>query len=98
MKKILIKDKKKRNLVKNFEKQKFILKSISNNFNFCRTIRQKAFYELSLVPSSSCSVSNLCVDTVNKKKVNEKLSRFSRIVFLKHIRSLDIPEVVKQSR
>ena len=87
MKKILAKDKKVRKLVKKFEKQRFVLKSICNNSNFNSLIKLNAFYKLSVLSrySSKSFISNRCVLTINKKKFN-KLTNFSRIVFLKLVK------------
>nr|UQS76173.1 ribosomal protein S14 [Haslea ostrearia]WAJ48210.1 hypothetical protein CCFAOBFC_00043 [Haslea ostrearia] len=88
MKKILVKDKKIRKEIKQLEKKKFVLKSIQNNSKFCNLIRLNTFYKLSSLPvaSSKSLISNLCVETIHKKKFT-KLANFSRIVFLKLAKS-----------
>eukprot|EP00797_Seminavis_robusta_P035596 Sro884_mit_g215970.1 rps14 (87) ;mRNA; f:42339-42599 len=87
MKKLLEKDKKTRQVIKNFEKKKIILKSISNNLNLTNLIRFNALNSVSKMQkkSSKVLISNRCINTINKKKFN-KLTKFSRIVFLKLVR------------
>jgi len=96
MKKLIAKDKKLRlNLVK-IEKQYFVLKSIFKNLNFFTLIRWNAFIKLSKLSkkTSRQALSNRCLNTVNKKRFN-KLTNFSRHVFLKFIRSGNIPGLKK---
>lgn len=84
MKKLLEKDKKIRKILKNFEKKKFIFKTISINSNLPILLRFNAFNNLNKITkkASKTFISNRCVLTINKKKFN-KLTHFSRIVFLK---------------
>ena len=84
MKKLLAKDKKIRKIIKKVEKKKFVLKTISNNSSLSNLIRLNAFYNLNRLTckSSKTFVSNRCVYTYNKKKFN-KLTHFSRFIFLK---------------
>jgi len=91
MKKLLEKDKKIRKKIKNFEKKKFILKSLANNLNLTNLIRFNALNNLSKMQkkTSKVFISNRCINTINKKKFN-KLTKFSRIVFLKLARSKNI--------
>jgi len=88
MKRLLEKDKDLRVKIKNSEKQHFILKSIFKNTNFFVLIRWKAFLKLESLgfKNSNVSVASRCLQTINKKKFN-KLTLFSRHVFLKLIRS-----------
>jgi ribosomal protein S14 len=88
MKKLLEKDKALRIRIKTSEKQHFILKSIFKNTNFFVLIRWKAFLKLKTLgfENSNVSVASRCLQTINKKKFN-KLTLFSRHVFLKLIRS-----------
>lgn len=88
MKKLLEKDKVLRVKIKNAEKQHFILKSIFKNTNFFVLIRWKAFLKLKALgfENSTVSLASRCLQTINKKKFN-KLTLFSRHVFLKLIRS-----------
>jgi hypothetical protein len=51
MKKLIEKDKKLRNKIKNNEKLIFILKSIFKNFNFFVLLRWNAFLKLKIVSS-----------------------------------------------
>lgn len=98
MKKLLEKDKKIRNKIKKLEKKKFILKTISNNTHLSNLIRFNAFYNLNKLPniSSKTYISNRCVNTVNKKKFN-KLTHFSRMIFLKLARNNKIYSLKKSS-
>lgn len=91
MKKLLEKDKKVRKKIKKFEKKKFILKTISNNLNLPDLVRFNAFNNLNEMPknTSKSFISNRCVNTINKKKFN-KLTNYSRIIFLKLARHKSI--------
>jgi len=84
MKKLIAKDRKNRKIVKNSELEHFILKQISTNSNFLKTVRWNALYKLSNVSkkTSKTIISSRCVQTVNKKTFH-KFSNFSRMVFLK---------------
>jgi hypothetical protein len=87
MKKLLEKDKKLRKRIKTIEKKHFILKSIFKNFNFFTLVRWNAFLKLkTLSKKTSITLSNRCLYSINKKRFN-KLTFFSRHVFLKLIRS-----------
>jgi ribosomal protein S14 len=98
MKKLLEKDKKVRKKIKKFEKKKFILKAISNNLNLPDLIRFNAFNNLNEMPknASKSFISNRCVNTINKKKFN-KLTNYSRIIFLKLARHKSIYGLNKAS-
>lgn len=98
MKKLLAKDKKLRFKIKNVEKQQFILKSIFKNFNFFSLLRWKAFLKFKNLSktNSKISITNRCVYTINKKRLNSSTS-FSRHVFLKLIRSGKITGMQKSS-
>ena len=98
MKKILEKDKKICLKFKTIEKQHFILKAIFKNFNYFVLIRWNAFLKLKTltINSSKVSISNRCLYTNNKKRFN-KLTTFSRHVFLKQIRSGNIIGIQKAS-
>ena len=88
MKKLLAKDKKIRLKISKNQKNCFILISIFKNLNFSPLIRWKAFLKLQEIKHqySEVSLSNRCVLTINKKRFN-KLTTFSRHIFLKLIRS-----------
>lgn len=88
MKKLVAKDRKIRLLIKKTELTKFILKQISLNSNFSKTINWKSLSKLSNFSTKNSKVTavNRCVLTLNKKSFN-KISKFSRIVLLKLIRS-----------
>lgn len=91
MKKLVEKDKKIRETIKTFEKKKFILKSIKNNLNFNNLIRFNALTMINKIQirASKVFISNRCINTKNKKKFN-KISKFSRMVFLKLARNKKI--------
>lgn len=96
--KLIEKDKKVRRSIFNLEKKRFILKIISQNQNFFGLIRWKAKFSLNCLPikSSKTYLSNLCVLTINKKKFN-KLTNFSRIVFLKLVDKKKLSNIYKSS-
>lgn len=96
--KILERDKKNRKEIYFFEKKRFILKMISQNKNFLSLLRWKAKLKLNTLPtrSSKTFLSNLCILTINKKKFN-KLTNFSRIVFLKLTDKKKICNIYKSS-
>ena len=98
MKKLLEKDKKLRLLIKKVEKKNFILKSIFRNLNFFILIRWNSFLKLKTLTkgNSYVSLSPRCLYTINKKRFN-KLTPFSRHVFLKLIRSGQISSIQKAS-
>jgi ribosomal protein S14 len=84
MKKLLTKDKILRKHFEFVEKQHFILKSISKNFNFFILMRWNALLKLKKLKSKN-KIINRCVISINKKRFN-KLTNFSRHIFLKQIR------------
>jgi len=98
MKKLLKKDKKRRFIIKQLEKKIFILNSIFKNLNFFNLLRWNAFSNLKILSckSSRISLSNRCLYTINKKRFN-KLTTFSRQIFLKLIRAGQISNIQKVS-
>lgn len=88
MKKLLQKDKKNRFIVKNFERKRFILKSIIKNLSISKLIRWNAGLKVSNFPSKSSEIFIVkrCILTGRKKRINKYFS-FSRLEFLKIIRS-----------
>ena len=97
MKKLFAKDKKKRQFIKQLELKHFILKQISTNSNFIKTICWNALHELNCnKKGSKTTLSNRCVKTINKKTFH-KFSKFSRIVFIKLIRTGQISGMRKSS-
>jgi ribosomal protein S14 len=98
MKKLLEKDKKTRKKIEDLEKKKFIFQAISKNSNLSNLIRFNAFHNLNKLPTraSKTFVSNRCVNTFNKKKSN-KLTHFSRIIFLRLARNQKIHGLTKSS-
>lgn len=97
MKKLFAKDKEKRQNVKQQELKHFVLKQISTNSNFIKTVRWNALYELNSAKGGSKTVlSNRCVKTINKKTFH-KFTNLSRTVFLKLIKSGQISGMRKSS-
>lgn len=98
MKKLLVKDKKLRGNYKTSEKNQFVLKSISNNFNYLKLIRWNASQKLKEIStnSSKSRISNRCYETIHKKRLN-KNTYYSRHVFLNLIRSGKISGIRKSS-
>ena len=98
MKKLFAKDKKNRKTTKELELKRFILKQISTNSNFLKTLRWNALDKLSNMQraSSKTVISNRCVRTVNKKTFH-KFTNFSRTVFLKLAKSGYISGLRKSS-
>ena len=98
MKKLFAKDRKSRQIVKQLELQRFVLKQISMNSNFSRTTRWNALNQLSLLTkkSSKTVLSNRCVKTTNKKTFH-KFTNFSRTVFLKLVKAGNISGMRKSS-
>ena len=98
MKKLLEKDKKRCLTLNEINQQTFILKSISKNSNFLFLIRWNAFLKLKKLnkTNSKTAVTKRCLYTINKKRFN-KLTTFSRHVFLKLIRSGNVSGLQKSS-
>lgn len=84
MHKLLQKDKNSRIIINKFENKKFIFKNLVNNSNVSKLIQWKSLEKFFLLPvkSSLSHVTNRCVITNRKKRIN-KLYSFSRISFLK---------------
>lgn len=98
MKKLFAKDKENRRTVKELELEHFILKQISTNSNFLKTVRWNALYKLSNLSkqSSKTILSNRCIKTINKKSFH-KFTNLSRTVFLKLVKSGYISGIRKSS-
>jgi ribosomal protein S14 len=98
MQKLIEKDKHLRLRIKTLETKCFVLKSIIKNLNFFSLIRWNAFLQLVNLSklSSKISTVNRCLSSVNKKRFN-KLTGFSRHVFLKNIRNGSVNGVKKSS-
>jgi ribosomal protein S14 len=98
MKKLLEKDKKLRLTIRELENQHLILKSIFKNLNLFTLIRWNAFIKLHDLSTNSNknALSNRCLHSTNKKRFN-KLTNFSRQIFLKLIRSGQISGMNKSS-
>ena len=73
MKKLFAKDRKNRKQIKQLELKHYVLKQISNNSNFLKTIRWNASSKLSNLSrnSSKVVISNRCVKTINKKSFHK---------------------------
>lgn len=84
MKKLLIKDKKNRQFIKELELKRFILKQIFTNSNFLKTTQWNANNKLANLSKkkSKTKLSNRCVKTINKKTFHN-FTNFSRTLFLK---------------
>lgn len=98
MKNLLNKDKKIRLHTYLNEKKHFTLKLIFKNYNFFTLLRWFASVQLELLVknNSKTLLINRCLLTVNKKRFN-KLTIFSRHVFLKLIRKGYIVGMKKSS-
>lgn len=98
MKKILEKDKKLRDRINNKENRYFLLKSIFRNSNFFSLVRWNAFIGLKSLGknNSKVSISSRCLYSINRKRFN-KLTTFSRHIFLKLVRSGEIYGMRKSS-
>jgi ribosomal protein S14 len=98
MKKLIEKDKNLRKQIILKEHEHFILKSILKNLNFFTLIRWNAFLKLKSITQNASKIStiNRCLYTVNKKRFN-RLTGFSRHVFLKNIRSGSVIGIKKSS-
>lgn len=98
MKKLLVKDKKLRQNILKAENKHFVLKSIFKNFNFFILIRWNAFSKLKFLTQNCSKIStvNRCLFSINKKRFN-KLTGFSRHVFLKTIRAGEVSGLKKSS-
>lgn len=98
MKKLFAKDKENRKTIKQLELEHFILKQISTNSNFLKTIRWNALYKLSEISKKGTKtlISKRCVQTINKKTFH-KFTNFSRTVFLKLAKSGYISGMRKSS-
>lgn len=96
MRKLIEKEKKLRREIKKTENQHFILKSISKNLKLFTLIRWKAFMKLEALTQkvSKIALSPRCVHSANKKRYN-KLTTFSRHIFLKLIRSGSVAGIQK---
>jgi len=91
MKNLVQKDKQFRMDVKKFERKRLIFKSIIKNAYLADIVRWNAALKLTELPSSSSKVylTNRCALTGRYKYIN-KFYRFSRIEFLKLVRSGNI--------
>jgi hypothetical protein len=98
MKKLIEKDKKLRLYIYSNEKSYFIFKSIFKNSNFFNLLRWCIVDRLNLLlkNSSKTLLINKCLISINKKRFN-KLTIFSRSIFLKLIRQGFVVGVEKSS-
>jgi len=88
MKRIFARDKKNRKIIKQFEFDHFVWKQILTNSNILKTTRWNSLHLFSNISKKSFKTTLLkrCIQTKNKKTFH-KFSNFSRIIFLKLIRS-----------
>ena len=87
MKKILLKDQKFRKLVKKCNKKYYLLKFIVKNRNIFILVRYRALLVLKILNikhASIISISNRCLLTYSKKRLN-KNTFYGRSIFLKKI-------------
>ena len=98
MKKLVEKDKKIRHNVKLIEKKHFILKFIFMNFNFFILIRWFVLLKIKVLSKNNSKIFliNRCLSGLNKKRYN-KLTVFSRHIFIKLLQSASIPGIQKSS-
>jgi ribosomal protein S14 len=98
MKNLVQKDKQFRVDVKKFERKRLIFKSIIKNTYLADIVRWNAALKFSELPSSSSKVylTNRCTLTGRYKYIN-KFYRFSRIEFLKLVRSGNIGNLIKSA-
>jgi small subunit ribosomal protein S14 len=96
MKNLVQKDKQFRMDVKKFERKRLIFKSIIKNLYLADMVRWNAALKFTKLPSSSSKVylTNRCALTGRSKYIN-KFYRFSRIEFLKLVRSGNISNLRK---
>ena len=97
MKKLLQKDKKLREVLKQIENKSFVLKAIYKNFNFFILVRLNSCLRLKnfLKKKSKVLIINKCF--LGTKKRFNKITLFSRNIFLKLIRSGYISGLQKSS-
>lgn len=98
MKKLLIKDKKRRAAFKKLEFKNFVLKQVFKNSNLTKTIRWNASRKLSEImgKNSKVSIVKFCPKTIHKKSFH-KLTLYSRHVFLKLARAGKISYLKKST-
>jgi ribosomal protein S14 len=98
MKKLIEKDKLLKERFLNIEDRHFVLKAIIKNLNFFNLVRWNAIVNLKVLTQNASKIStvNRCLFTVNRKRFN-KLTGFSRHVFLKTIRSGSVTGIKKSS-
>lgn len=96
MLRIKIKDQNLREKHKILDLKRFVLKTIFKNDSFVRLVRWNAFLKLKTVSRFSNRVGavNLCVESVTKKRLNN-LTKLSRHIFLKHLKSGAITNILK---
>ena len=98
MLKIKVKNQKLRKKHRTFDIDCFVYKAIFKNNNFPVLIRWIAFLKLKTVSkvSNKTGAVNICVESITKKRLNN-LTKLSRHIFLKHLRSGVITNVVRSS-
>jgi ribosomal protein S14 len=96
MKKLYGRDKKLRVLLKNQEKNSFVMKLISSNVNLSPLIRWNAIKTLQKNNVSYVNLSNRCLLSINRKRLN-RWSAFSRHIYLKFLRSGNVTGFQKSS-
>lgn len=98
MLKIKIKNQNLRKKHKILDLKRFILKTIFKNDTLASLVRWNAFLKLKIVSKISNRVGavNICVESVTKKRLNN-LTKLSRHIFLKHLKSGVITNITKSS-
>lgn len=98
MKKLIEKNKNLCKSLKTLDTTHFVLKSIVKNFNFFTLVRWNAFLKLKELSKnhSKVSITTKCLFSLNKKRFN-KLTGFSRQIFLKTIRFGEVHGIRKSS-
>lgn len=98
MKKNLRKDIQKRKIVNQSETDLFVYKSIFKNSNYSNNIRWNALLNVSSLPKNSSKVrlNKRCTISGRKSSFNS-LYKFSRLVFLRLVRSGEISGLKKSS-
>lgn len=98
MKKLKVRDFKTRMYIMQTDNKHYVLKCIFKNFNFFIMIRWNAFLKSAWLQKHHSRVSMIskCLSSINKKRFN-KLTTFSRHIFLKLIRQGVIAGIQKAS-
>jgi len=96
MKRLNLESKHTRQIIKNFEQNRFILKTILNNTNIFYLTRWKALSKLRKLQkkSSKTLLTNRCIVSKRKKRLTKTIN-VSRLVFLNFARLAEISGIKK---